>query len=62
MREGAKAMAEYEATQQATREKTARLGTLRLARDAIKHSIMPRKPEMKSCNTNNDIEARLPAE
>ena len=55
-------MAEYEAAQQATRQKTARLGTLRLARDAIKHSIMPRKPEMKSCNTNNDIEARLPAE
>ena len=38
MREGAKAMAEYEATQQATREKTARLRALRLARDAAKQS------------------------
>ena len=33
-REGRKAMAEYEATQQAMREKTARLRALRLARDA----------------------------
>jgi hypothetical protein len=31
-------MAEYEAAQQATREKTARLGALRLARDAAKQS------------------------
>jgi hypothetical protein len=36
MREGAKAMAEYEATQRATREKTLR--ALRLARDAVKQS------------------------
>jgi len=24
--------------------------------------LLPRKPEMKSCNTNSDIETRLPAE
>jgi hypothetical protein len=36
IREGAKAMAEYKAAQQATREKTARLRALRLARDAAK--------------------------
>jgi hypothetical protein len=33
-REGRKAMAEYEAAQQAMREKTAKLRALRLARDA----------------------------
>jgi DNA replication protein DnaC len=33
-REGAQARAEYEAAQRATREKTARLRALRLARDA----------------------------
>jgi hypothetical protein len=33
-REGRKAMAEYEASQQAMREKTAKLRALRLARDA----------------------------
>jgi hypothetical protein len=38
MREGAKAMAEYKATQQATNEKTARLRALRLARDLAKHA------------------------
>jgi hypothetical protein len=38
MREGAKAMAEYEVAQQATREKIARLRALRLARDAAKQS------------------------
>ena len=38
MREGAKAMAEYKATQQAIRERTARLRALRLARDAAKQS------------------------
>jgi hypothetical protein len=36
--EGPKAMAEYEATQQTIREKTARLRALRLARDAAKQS------------------------
>jgi hypothetical protein len=36
MREGAKAMAEYAVAQQVTREKTARLRALRLARDATK--------------------------
>ena len=55
MREGAKA-------QQATREKTARLRALRLARDAGKQSSLPRKSETKSCNTNSDIEARLAAQ
>jgi multidrug efflux pump subunit AcrA (membrane-fusion protein) len=38
MRKGAKAMAEYEVAQQVTREKTARLRALRLARDAAKQS------------------------
>jgi hypothetical protein len=38
MREGTKAMAEYEVAKQATREKTARLRALRLARDAAKQS------------------------
>jgi hypothetical protein len=34
LRDGRKAMAEYEAAQRAVREKTARLRALRLARDA----------------------------
>jgi hypothetical protein len=38
MREGAKAMSEYKAEQQAVREKTARLRALRLARDAAKQT------------------------
>ena len=38
LREGKKAMAEYQAAQQATREKTARLRALRLARGARKQS------------------------
>ena len=38
MREGANAMAEYKAAQQAVREKTARLRALRLARDAAKQT------------------------
>ena len=38
MREGAKGMVEYEVAQQVTREKTARLRALRLARDAAKQS------------------------
>jgi hypothetical protein len=36
----------------------------RAARAAALHlvlSSLPRKPEMKCCNTNSDIEARLPA-
>ena len=43
LREGAKAMAEYETAQQAMREKTARLRALRLERDAAKQagSIKP---------------------
>jgi hypothetical protein len=36
IREGARAMAEYKAAQQAIREKTARLRSLRLALDAAK--------------------------
>jgi hypothetical protein len=36
LREGAKAMAEYKATQKAINEKTAKLRALRLARDAAK--------------------------
>jgi hypothetical protein len=38
LRKGAEAMAEYEAAQQAIREKTARLRALRLARDADKQN------------------------
>ena len=38
MREGAKAMAEYRAEQQAVQEKTAKLRALRLARDAAKQT------------------------
>ena len=38
LREGAKAMADYKAAQQAIREKTARLRALRLASDAAKQS------------------------
>ena len=38
LREGEKAMAEYQAGQQAIREKTARLRALRLARVAAKRS------------------------
>ena len=41
MREGAKAMAEYKAEQQAVREKAARLRALRLARDAGKRTTIP---------------------
>jgi hypothetical protein len=41
IREGANAMAEYKAAQQAVREKTARLRALRLARDAAKQTRTP---------------------
>jgi hypothetical protein len=41
MREGAIAMAEYKAAQQAVREKTARLRSLRRARDAAKQTRTP---------------------
>jgi hypothetical protein len=46
LRDGQKAMAEYEAAQRAIREKTARLRALRLARDAaakvsVKPSVKP---------------------
>jgi hypothetical protein len=42
LRDGQKAMAEYEAAQRAIREKTARLRALRLARDAAaKVSVKP---------------------
>lgn len=45
-REGAKAMAEYEAKQRAVREKTARLRALRLARDAA--LAKPSEPPAKA--------------
>jgi len=41
IREGANAMAEYKAAQQAVREKTARLRALRLARDDAKQTRTP---------------------
>jgi hypothetical protein len=41
MREGATAMAEYKAAQQAAREKTNRLRALRLALDAAKQTKFP---------------------
>ena len=40
MRQGAKAMAQYKAEQQAVREKTAKLRALRLARDAAKQATV----------------------
>ena len=45
-REGRKAAAEYEADRHAAREKTARLRSLRLARDAANHQI-PALPAKK---------------
>jgi hypothetical protein len=39
--EGAKAMAEYKAEQEAVREKTARLRALRLARDTANQTKIP---------------------
>lgn len=41
LRDGQKAMAEYEAAQQAMREKTARLRALRLARDGATEPSTP---------------------
>jgi hypothetical protein len=41
LRDGRKAMAEYEAVQRAVREKTARLRALRLARDAAAKPSVP---------------------
>ncbi len=41
IREGAKAMAEYKAEQQAVRDRTAKLRALRLARDAAKQTEIP---------------------
>jgi hypothetical protein len=40
LREGQKAMAEYEAVRLATREKTARLRALRLARDMAQKTLV----------------------
>jgi hypothetical protein len=40
IREGAKAMADYKAAQQTTRERTARLRALRLARNIAKQSSL----------------------
>jgi len=45
-REGAKAMAEYEAERRAVREKTARLRALRLARDAA--IVRPSAPKQRA--------------
>jgi hypothetical protein len=42
-RDGEQARAEYDAQQQAIREKTARLRALRLACDATRQRILPRK-------------------
>jgi hypothetical protein len=42
-RDGAKAMAEYEAAGRATREKTARLKALRLAKEASQAPAKPKK-------------------
>jgi hypothetical protein len=41
--DGQKATAEYEATRLATREKTARLRALRLARDVARKTLVPQK-------------------
>jgi hypothetical protein len=43
LRDGEKAMAEYEAAQRTMREKTARLRALRLARDAAQKPKAPSK-------------------
>ena len=42
-RDGEQARAEYDAQQQAVREKTARLRALRLARDAARQTLLPTK-------------------
>jgi hypothetical protein len=42
-RDGKQARAEYDAQQQAIREKTARLRALRLARDAARRTVLPTK-------------------
>ena len=47
-REGEKAMAEYVAERQATREKTARLRALRLARDAAAQEPGARRPRKRA--------------
>jgi len=47
-REGQLAMAEYEAAARATREKTARLRALRLARDAKAEKVSPPRAEKKT--------------
>lgn len=44
LREAEKAMAEYRAELQATRDKTARLRALRLAREAANQKLPPAKP------------------
>jgi hypothetical protein len=43
LRDGQKATAEYEAARLATREKTARLRALRLARDVARKTPVPQK-------------------
>jgi hypothetical protein len=46
-REGAQAWADYQAEARATREKTARLRALRLARDAAAHNFADAKKKKK---------------
>ena len=47
-REGAKAMREYEAEGRAVREKTARLKSLRLAKEAADREAQPKKARRQS--------------
>jgi hypothetical protein len=50
-REGAKAMREYEAESRAVREKTARLKSLRLAKEAADQQAEPKKGSRQSKTT-----------
>jgi hypothetical protein len=47
-REGAKAMRDYEAESRAVREKTARLRSLRLAKEAAEQQVEPKKASRQS--------------
>jgi hypothetical protein len=47
-REGAKAMRDYEAESRAVREKTARLRSLRLAKEAAEQQVEPKKAGRQS--------------
>ena len=50
-REGAKAMKDYEAEGRAVLEKTARLKSLRLAKEAAEKKAEPKKPSRQSKTT-----------